>query len=182
MHPLVTLLIVGTCLLGSLGCAPIAVIGHVNSASYEPLPGNASFTVIGSRIPSLTEKQVQDLITTEMVSLGFKRATDPEQADVAVVYDVSVGQGRAFSSPDFVWGGQAVSTYFPRQVRVSLIDVKQSREKKQAVIGWQGEIYSEGSVRNVGWIAEQFIPELFKRFGQSTNNEPFFQLTTAPIF
>jgi hypothetical protein len=168
------------------GCAPALLSGRLSAASYRQLPAGATFAVIGSGSLTLTERHIQDLIRAQMESLGFQLSQQADAADFAVVYSYSIGAGNTVvsSSPDFVWGGQKVSsaTSYPRYFQVSIVDIPASRTKNELVISWQAEIYSQGSSQNVSWLAEHFVPELFKRFGQTTNNDRVVKPVSVPLF
>jgi hypothetical protein len=169
-----------------VGCAPALVSGRLSAASYRQARAGAAFAVIGSGALTLTERHIQDLIRAQMESLGFYISEQPDAADLAVVYSYSVGAGTTIvsSSPDFVLGGQKVSsaTSYPRYFQISVVDIPASRVRNELVISWQAEIYSQGSSQNMSWLAEQFVPELFKRFHQTTNNERVVKLVIVSLF
>ena len=169
-----------------VGCAPALLSGRLSAASYRQAPVGATFIVIGSGSLTLTERHIQDLIRAQMESLGFELRQQPDAADLAVVYSYSVGAGKTVvsSSPDFVWGGQKVSsaTSYPRYFQISIVDIPASQAESEINISWQAEIYSQGSSQNISWLAEQFVPELFRRFGQTTNNELVVKLVSISLF
>jgi hypothetical protein len=164
-------------LIGSLACAPGIISGRISTATYYPYPANATFFVVPSDRLTLTEKNLQNLIAREMEKLGFMRSTESNKADLAVVYSYSIGAGSTSvsSSPDFVWGGQKVesSTKYPRYFSVGIIDRRKTINSKEPVFVWQGEIYSSGSSSNIAWLAESFIPELFKWYGKNVSDKVF---------
>jgi len=160
-----------------LACVPSIISGRVSSATYQPYPTPATFYIVqGDRI-TLTEKNIQNTIAKEMERIGFRPATDLAHADLAVVYSYSIGPGISIvsSSPDFVWGGQEVrsSIEYPRYFFVGIIDLKKTINPKEPVFIWQGEIYSSGSSSNIAWLAESFVPELFKYYGKNVKNKLF---------
>ncbi len=163
--------------LGTLACAPSLILGRVSAATYQPLLGKATFFVVQSDRITLTERNIQTLIANEMVKLGFKRVYDGGTADLAVVYSYSIGAGTTSvsSSPDFVWGGQKVesSTEYPRYFHIAIIDQSQTLNAKEPVFIWEAELYSSGSSSNIAWLAESFVPELFKWYGKNVTNKRF---------
>jgi len=164
-------------ILSSTACAPGIISGRISTATYQSYPTNATFFVVSSDRLTLTEKNLQNFIAREMEKLGFKRSTESNNADLAVVYSYSIGAGSTSvsSSPDFVWGGQKVesSTKYPRYFSVGIIDRGKTINSKEPVFIWQGEIYSSGSSSNIAWLAESFVPELFKWYGKDVTNKIF---------
>lgn len=179
------LVVIGALSLLLAGCAPALLQGRISAAAYQQMPDGASFTVVGSGAPTLTERQVQDLIKIEMKKRGFILAESSADAAFAITYSYSIGSGSTVvsSSPDFVFGGQRVdsSTSYPRYFQVSIVDVARSREKKQVIFAWQSEIYSSGSSQNISWLAEQFVPKLFEKFGMTIRDELLLIPTMAPV-
>ncbi|MGA2324422.1 MAG: hypothetical protein ABSG22_11305 [Sedimentisphaerales bacterium] len=164
------------------GCRSIE--GQLNSASYgTPKPGS-TFIIEGSGSLTLTERHIQDLIKKELFNLGFKEAIASTTADFAVIYSYSIGAGKTVvsSSPDFVWGGQQISssTSYPRYFQISIADIPASHNQNKPVFIWQAEIYSSGTSQNISWFADQFVPELFKRYGKTINNENVLKFVNAP--
>lgn len=160
-------------------CASL-LSGSVSTKAYVEIPLNASFVVIGSDNLTLTERNIQALLSSHMKSKGFLEVSDPSTANIALMYSYSIGMGKTkvSSSPDFVWGGQAVtsSTEYPRYFQMTLIDLKASRLPDKVEIIWQGEIYSEGASYNISWLAEYFIDEIFSHFGQTVTNKKFMKI------
>jgi hypothetical protein len=170
-------------LLVSLSASACGVVqGRVSSAVYGPPKANSTFVVIGSDNLSLTERNIQAQIAAEMEVLGFRGTTDVKTADLAVIYSYSIGGAATSvtSSPDFVWGGQKVasSTEYPRYFQVAIVDLTRTTNPKNPVLVWQAELYSSGASSNIAWLAERFVPELFKRYGKTVKNERFMALTT----
>ena len=169
-------------IVGTLVCVPSCISGRISSATYQPPPSNATFLIIQSDRVTLTEKNIQTIIAKEMEKLGFKRVTDRATADLGVVYSYSIGAGATSvsSRPDFVWGGQRVesSTEYPRYFEVAIIDMRRTLDPKEPVFVWQAELYSSGSSSNIAWLAESFVPELFKRYGENVTNKRF--MTSGP--
>lgn len=163
--------------VGTFACAPSLILGRVSAATYQPHPGNATFFVVQSNRITLTERNIQTLIGKEMEKLGFIRVNDRRTADLAVVYSYSIGAGTTSvsSSPDFVWGGQRVesSTKYPRYFHVAIIDLSRTLNPKEPVFIWEAELYSSGSSSNIAWLAESFVPELFKWYGKNVTNKRF---------
>lgn len=180
------LLILLVSLIGLIACAPTMISGRMSAATFQAIPENVRFYVLGSGTPTLTERHIQDLIEIEMKALGYESAESLDQAELAITYSYAVGGGNTVvsSSPDFVQGGQRVrsSTTYPRHFEVIIFDINSSLEKGEDVVAWQSEIYSTGSSQNVSWLADRFVPKLFEKFGESATNERFTIPTTAPIF
>jgi hypothetical protein len=164
-------------IVGTSACVPTIILGRVSAATYQPHPGSATFFLVQSDRFTLTEQNIQALIVKEMEKLGFKRVPDRRTADLAVVYSYSIGTGTTSvsSRPDFVWGGQRVesSTEYPRYFDVAIIDLARTLDQKEPVFVWQAELYSSGSSSNIAWLAESFVPELFKWYGKNVSNKRF---------
>ena len=181
----IAIAVISSIIACTLACVPF-IRGRISSATYQPHPGNATFFVVQSDKNTLTERNIQTLIEKEMEKLGFKRAVDRATADVAVLYSYSIGAGvtetAVSSSPDFVWGGQKVSssssTEYPRYFHITIIDLAQTHDPKEPVFIWQAELYSSGSSSNISLLAETFVPELFKWYGNNVTNKRF--MTTGP--
>lgn len=166
-------------------CAPTVITGRMSAATYQMPPQGASFTLAGSGAPTLTERQIQELIKAQLESRGFRFTAPSDDADFLVVFSYSMGAGKTVvsSSPDFVWGGQKVSssTSYPRYFQISMVDVASSQKENQVVFAWQAEIYSSGSSQNISWLAEHFVPKLFEKFGESVSSERVFIPATVPV-
>jgi len=162
---------------GTLACAPSIILGRISSATYQPHPSNATFFIVQSNKVTLTERNIQILIAKEMEKLGFERAVEHATGDVAVLYSYSIGPGTTSvsSSPDFVWGGQRVesSTKYPCYFHIVIIDIKRTLVQKEPVFIWQSELYSSGESWNISWLAETFVPEMFKWYGKNVTNKIF---------
>lgn len=158
-------------------CVPTMLTGRVSTATYVEVPQTASFVVVGSDNIALTERNIQALIVDRMKSRGFRQTEDSSTADIVVLYSYSIGAGQTAvtSSPDFVWGGQKVqsSTIYPRYFQITLVNQK---AYLKGTIIWQGEIYSKGSSANISWLAESFIDEIFRHFGQTVTNKKFMKI------
>lgn len=164
-------------IVGTLACAPSFISGSISAAAYQPHPADATFYVIPSDRVTLTERNIQTLIANEMEKLGFKRVADRATANLAVIYSYTIGAGTTSvsSRPDFVWGGQAVgsSTEYPRYFHIAIIDMKRTLDPKEPFFIWQAELYSSGSSLNIAWLAESFVPDLFKWYGKNVTNKSF---------
>ncbi len=162
-------------LLFSVGCAVLT--GRVSTAVYSESPKTASFTVVGRGGHNLTDRQIGNLLSQAMVSRGYMEAADRSSADLALIYSYSVGTGHTVvsSSPDFVFGGQEVtsSTKYPRVFEVALVDLKASRLPDDDKILWQGEVYSTGRCSDMAVLAPIFIHAIFKNFGRSVKQDSF---------
>ena len=178
-HSYITV-VVSFIIAATLGCVPSMLSGRVSSAVYEPHPGNATFFVVQSDKITLTERKIQNLIVNEMEKLGFRRTANRASADFYVVYSYSIGSGTTHvsSSPDFVFGGQEVtsSVRYPRYFHVAIVDARETLDPKEPVILWQAELYSSGSSANISELAETFVSELFKRYGKNVKNEGFMTI------
>lgn len=115
-----------------------------------------------------------------MEECGYKKAASREVANVAVLYNYSIGPGRTSisSSPDFVWGGQQVesTTTYPRFFQLIIVDLEKSKIPEKIEIIWQGEIYSSGSSSNITSLAAYFIDVLFENYGSTVTNKNFFKV------
>lgn len=147
--------------------------GSVSTAKYrDPLEG-VGFSIVGSKEIGLTDKYVQDLIVVQMKAKGFRHVDDISKAEVVVLYSYWIGSGRVSSRPDFVWGGQKVSSSSIRQFEIAIIDAKRSVETQKLEIIWQGEVYSEGSSQDIKWLAKYFVEELFKNLNRTVTDQHF---------
>ena len=162
------------------GCVtPELLSGRVSTAAYTAPATGSSFVVVGADAASLSlvEKEVQRLLTGQMIALGFKRAENRESADLAVLYSYEIGAGttKVSSSPDFVFGGHRVEsrTSYPRVFQIAVVDLKASRPANDVKVVWQGELYSSGPIQDMGTLARHFIEEIFKHFGKSETNRHF---------
>jgi hypothetical protein len=155
----------------------VPLYGHINAATYQPHPEGSTFFIVLNDNFTLTDQNMKALIAKEMEKLGFKQVFDLSTTDLAVVYSYSIGAGTTSvsSSPDFVWGGQEVTseTEYPRYFQVAIIDHKKTLDPKKPIFLWQAELYSTGSSSNISLLAESFIPELFKWYGKNTTNKIF---------
>ena len=157
------------------------LVGRIDAARYETIPAGASFYVVRPDSVSLQERRIADLITSQMVSRGLRPADKPEDADVAVIYEYSVGQGRtrvySRTDPDFIFGGTETTvrstTTYPRKFAVALADVQASKGKSDIVLLWQAEVRSQGLSQDIARLAPYFIEEIFKRYGRAAENESF---------
>jgi hypothetical protein len=156
------------------------VHGTVSTATYTDPPQQPLFTVFSSDLLSLTERNITALIETKMSERGYTKAGSHEAANVAVLYEYSVGPGRTHvsSSPDFVWGGQKVvsTTVYPRFFQIVVVDLERSKLPEKIEIIWHGEVYSSGSSANISKLAGYFIDELFENFGTTVTNKSFFKV------
>ena len=117
-----------------------------------------------------------------MIAQGFQPSPNDERAQLAVTYAMSIGdpRSRVSSSPDFVWGGQQVSssTTYSRFMQIKLYDVQQAENPEDAILIWQAEISSEGSSSNYISVGEDFISILFENFGKTNINDSFYRIVT----
>jgi hypothetical protein len=161
------------------GC-PSMLSGRVNTVVDESPPQQLQFTVITKDSISLRERTIVGLIEKQMSERGFIKAASPESATVAVHYQYSLGSGTTdvSSSPDFVFGGQQVSssTSYPRTFDIAVIDVEKSKASGKVAIIWQGALYSRGSSADMTWLAPYFIDVLFEHYGKTVTNQTFTRI------
>ena len=160
------------------GCAP-TLTGRVNTLSQIEPPHNPLFKVISPDSVSLTERIIREHIEKKMTEHGYRKASPEEVPNVAVLYKYSVGSGIASvsSSPDYVMGGQKVSSSseYPRFFEIVLVDIEKSKAPADTKIIWQGEVYSSGSSTNISRLAPHFIDVLFDNYGSTVTNKRFTQ-------
>jgi len=156
-------------------CAPL--IGTVSTVKYTEPPPQATFTVISLDFLSLSERNICALIEKRMSEHGYVKATSRETANVAVLYKYSIGPGRTHvsSHPDYVRGGQQVtsSTSYPRLFQLAIVDLEKSDIPEKMEIIWQGEIHSSGSSSNISKLAPYFIDILFENLEKTVTNKSF---------
>jgi len=155
-----------------VGC----VAGRVNTFSNYEIPPKASFAIIGSEMPTPTERNIQKLISDEMVKRGYVPAINTNKADLAITYNYSIGEGQTvISSKQDSYGRNKITseTEYPRYFIINLIDIKKSDQAKKIVIIWQGEVYSSGGSSNINRVAGAFVEAIFEQFGKSVTNERF---------
>jgi hypothetical protein len=156
-------------------CAPLT--GTVSTAKYAEPPPQARFTVICPDSLSLTERNITALIEKKMSEHGYVIVASREAANVAVLYKYSIGSGRTHvsSQPDFVWGGQKVSssTSYPRVFILAMVDLEKSDIPEKIEILWLGEIHSSGSSSNISRLVPYFIDIMFENYEKNVTNKPF---------
>lgn len=160
------------------GCA---LKGTINTANYTAPPQNPSFSVVSQNSLSLTDRGIIKLIEAKMVEKGYKSSLD-NKANVAVLYKYSVGSGatHALSSPDYVNGGQLVSSHtsYPRFFEIILVDLEKSKLPEKVEVIWQGELRSSGSSTDMTRLAPTFLDLLFENYGLTVTGKKF--LVSAP--
>lgn len=159
-----------------IGC-PAMLGGRVNAVTDVPPPQQLLFTVISKDSISLRERTIVGLIEKKLSERGFVKASSSEVATIAVHYQYSLGSGATdvSSSPDFVFGGQQVSssTSYPRTFDIAVIDIEMSKASGKVAIIWQGALYSKGSSSDMTWLAPYFIDVLFEHYGKTVTNQTF---------
>ncbi len=129
---------------------------------------------------TLTEQKVQRHIIDKLSSLGFKQIADAKKVDYIVVYSYDIGSGQTYVSisPDFVFGGQKVSsqTEYSRYFQIGLVDRKASMQLTKIIYAFQGEVYSSGSSSNIVYLAKYFIDQIFTNYGQNIDDKRFIVL------
>lgn len=170
----ITVSLLSCIILSLMGCA---ITGRVSTATYNlPLP-DSTFAIFSDTMSTLTEQKIQKHIITKLTSLGLKQTDDFKKADHIVVYSYNVGSGQTYvsSSPDFVFGGQKVSSHteYPRYFQIGLVDREASIKANKIIYTFQGEVYSSGSSSNVAYLAKYFVDQIFLNYGQDVNDKPF---------
>jgi hypothetical protein len=167
-------------ILGLLFAACTHISGTVSTAKYTEPPPQATFTVICPDSLSLTERNITALIEEKVSELGYVKSASRETANVAILYKYSIGSGRTHvsSQPDFVWGGQKVSssTSYPRVFILAMVDLEKSNIPEKMEIIWQGEVHSSGSSANISWLAPYFVDILFENYETAVTNKRFFKV------
>lgn len=166
-----------------IGCVllPSTISGRVSTIVDAPPPQQLLFTVISKDSISMRERTIVGLIERKMSEHGFIKASSQEVATVAVLYEYSIGSGTTTtdvsSSPDFVWGGQKVSsesyTRYPRTFDIAVIDTNKSKASGKVEVIWQGGLYSSGSSADMTRLAPRFIDVLFENYGKTVTNKTF---------
>jgi len=123
---------------------------------------------------SVVDLKIQELIRKEMKKLGFVEKKWPTDVQVVYVYAV---ESREFidSSPDVVFGGQQVYSgrKYYRQLAICIyFEIFQILEPNAPPV-WQAELHSTGYSSDMIELAEFFIPEMFKYYGQAVHNKEF---------
>lgn len=163
------------------GCAtPGFLTGSVSTAFYEEPQGRRTFVIFQPDSLSLRDKHISDLITQKLLEQGYVKASSSKEANTAVLFKYSVGQGtvEVSSSPDFVWGGQKVESTnrYPRFFQLIFVDLQKSQLPEHVEIIWQGELYSEGSTYDIMQLAEHFINILFENYGKTVKDKRFYKI------
>ena len=169
-------------LLFLTGCAAGVINGNVSTAMYNSPPLQPLFIIVSPNPLSLTDRNINTLISQKMIEQGYIEAKSIEDAKVAVLYNYSIGAGvtSVSSSPDFVWGGQRIesTTVYPRFFQIIIVDLERSNIPDRIEIIWQGEIYSKGSSSNIYRLAQYFLDVLFENYGKTVTNKRFYKLAT----
>ena len=156
--------------------------GSVSTENYSNANSNKTFKIIGPNTLSLRDKKIRDLISSKLIKYGYTPATDENEANTAVLYKLSIGQGSTYvsSSPDYVHGGQKVesSTSYPRFMQIMIIDLEKSKLPDKVVMIWQGEVTSSGSSTNVTKLTKNFLDILFENYGKTITDESFHRLVS----
>ena len=164
------------------GCVPGVINGNVSTALYSSAPLQPYFTIVSPNTLSLTDRNINTIISQKMIEQGYIKAKTSEDANVAVLYNYSIGAGATSvsSSTDFVWGGQTVesTTVYPRFFQIIIVDLKRSNIPDKIEIIWQGEIYSKGSSSNIYRLAHYFLDVLFENYGKTVTDKRFHKLAT----
>ena len=167
-------------ILALTACSPLAIKGRASSAVLAPIPATASFFVTVPDVPTLGDRHMADLLSTEMRSRGFVAATEQANAQLAVAFQFILGAGSTavLSMPNYTTGGSRVysETEYPRFLQIWLLDWPQSEANQKPVIIWQAELYSEGSGRDLSRLADSLVPQAFKLFGQDVTNRSFVMM------
>lgn len=133
---------------------------------------------------SLTDKNIASLMEANLVKLGYIKAESEEAANVAVLFQYSIGSGttKIHSTPDYVYGGTNISsrTSYPQEFRAQILDIEKSKAQGKPVLTWQGEIVSNGLGSNIGALAPIFIEKLMENASEDVTNKPFFDVYMTP--
>ncbi len=169
-----TLLVTATIGGAATGC--VVYRGRVSTATYEEIRSGSTFIVMPASRQTLTEKNIQRLISHEMQSLGFAPAVTRESAQLVVSYSHSIGDGKTVvsSSTNSASGKTRVSssTHYPRYFEIEISRKTPNAERR---VLWQGELYSQGSSANMSFLAERFVPLIFDNFSRDVMNKMFFK-------
>ena len=163
------------------GCAtPGYLSGSINSQVFSTPTGKRVFIVVLPESATLRDRQIGDQISYHLIQKGYSLAPSKEEANTAVVYKFSIGQGRTTvsSSTNSSTGEANVSssTDYPRFFQLTVVDLEASKPTGNPVLIWQGEVYSTGSSTNTSKLAKPFIEELFENFGENTNEKSFHKV------
>lgn len=160
----VRMMLVSMAALSLVGC----VSGTVSTAFYSDPPQPAMFIVIPPDSLSLTDRNISALIETKMSESGCQKATSLEAANIGVLFKHSIDPSGSVSG-----GRSGVDTLYPRHLHITVIDLQKSKMPEKLEILWQGEVYSEGTSRNISWLAPIFIDQLFLNYGKTVTNKGF---------
>jgi hypothetical protein len=135
------------------GCVtPTEFRGTVSSKAHSEISPPRSFAIVGSNSGSIAEAEIERFMSEAMIAQGFQPAAKTKPAQLAITYAMSIGDPRSqvSSSPDFVWGGQQVSSYttYSRFMQIKLYDIEGAQVADDATLIWQAEVSSEGSSSN----------------------------------
>ena len=170
-----TVLITG-CITPSIpSIFPSLLKGRISTASYQAIPAGATFIVDTFTRRTLTEQGIREIISAELTTLGYLKASNREAADFVVSYSYSIGAGVTGISSNYnnSTGETSVSstTTYPRYFELRIT----RNTPTNAEMLWQGEVHSNGTTRNMSILAPEFVKELFKYFDQPVNNERFIR-------
>ncbi len=161
-------------LLISVGAISLAgctfIDGTVSTAYYSAPPQPPMFIVLSSDSLSLTERNISALIEAKMSARGYRKATSLEAANIGVLYKYSIDPTGSVGN---IPGSPIFYTSYPRRFIIAVIDLQKSKMPETIEILWQGELYSEGSSRDISSLAPIFIEELFLTYGKSVTNRAF---------
>lgn len=147
--------------------------GTVSTIYYNDPPQPSLFHVSPNSL-SVTDRNISALIEAKLIEKGYQKATTPEAANVGVVYKYSFdSSGSVHSVPDYAVGGHATYTTYPRHFQIAVFDLRKPLSQDKITFLWQGEIYSAGMSRNIGFLAPYFIEVLFENYGQTVSNKTF---------
>lgn len=182
------------CIFVVAGCMHPRIEGVIDTATYpdqklyriwidtvadSTKPGipdseRAEFCFSSKLGTSVVDLKIQELIRKEMKKLGFVEKKGPAFAQVVYVYAVEPREYIA-SSPDVVFGGQQVYSgrKYYRQLAIGIFCEVFERLEPNAPPVWQAELHSTGYSSDMIGLAEFFIPEMFKYYGQAVHNKEF---------
>lgn len=161
------------------GCAvPRYLSGSVNSQVFSTPAGKRIFVVVLPESPTLRDRQIGDQIAERLIQKGYSLALSKEEANTAILYKFSIGQGLT-SMSSITSGGQTqiISQIdYPRFFQLTIVDVQATKQAGKPVSIWQGEVYSKGTSTDTPQLAKVFLEVLFENFENSAKEKSFHKL------
>lgn len=155
---------------------PELMIASIYTEYYQEPRGKKEFFIISPNQFNLQEKEIGNLIERKLIQKGYTKAINKDEANIAVTFNYSIGQGqtRIYSHSGIGPGINSIesSTKYPRTFQIIIFDLQKSKPPQDYQVIWQGEIYSEGRNRNMQGLAEPFVDALFENYGKTVKNKP----------